>query len=107
MFLCFNVFMNTSPVKIWRNQPKVRSFLGRIGRIESFTVVRIPPAGYEDQAPYPVVLVNLGSEKMIGQLVDYDKSHIKVGQKVQAVLRKIKNPGTEGIIPYGVKFKPI
>ena len=106
--------MNTqSPVKIWRNQPKVRSFLGRVGTVESFTVIRIPPAGYEDQAPYPVVLVSFlpaqagGNEKMVGQLVDYDKSHIRVGQKVQAVLRKIKNPGTEGIIPYGVKFKPI
>ena len=75
--------------------------------VESFTIIRIPPAGYEEQAPYPVVLVLFEKEKHIGQLVDYDSKQLKAGQKVQAVLRKIKNPGQEGIIPYGIKFKPI
>lgn len=96
-----------SPVKIWRNQVNIRKALGKVGTIESFTIIRVPPAEFENQAPYPVVLVNFGSEKMVGQLVDYEKEQLKVGQKVQAVLRKIKNPSVEGIIPYGVKFKPV
>jgi hypothetical protein len=103
-----------SPVKIWRNQKKIRNFLGKIGTIQSFTIIRIPPVGYEPQAPYPVVLVDFlppgrhgGSEKLVGQLVDYEQKHIKIGQKVQAVLRKTKDTGNESIIPYGVKFKPI
>lgn len=99
--------MTTSPVKIWRNQPKTRHFLGKVGVVETFTIIRVPPAGFEPQAPYPVVLVNLGKEKMIGQLVDYIQDHLVIGQKVQAVLRRIKNPDNEGLIPYGIKFKPI
>ena len=100
--------MNNSPVKIWRNQPKIRSLLGKVGRIISYTTVRVPPAGFEVQAPYAVIMVNLDDDTCYtGQLVDYEKNHLHIGQKVQAILRRVKTPGKEGIIPYGVKFKPI
>jgi|SRR3989344_2424004 len=99
--------MTTSPVKIWRNQKHVRSLLGAKGVIVSFTIVRVPPAGYESQAPYPVVLVDTGNGRFAGQLVDYTSEHLKVGQNVMSVLRRVTTPGTEGVIPYGVKFKPI
>lgn len=98
--------MITSPVKIWRNQKKVRHMLGKTGVVVSFTIVRVPPAGYEGQAPYPVVLVDTGDGRMVGQLVDFDESHLHIGQRVQAVLRRVTTPRGEGIIPYGVKFKP-
>jgi hypothetical protein len=100
--------MNTiSPVKIWRNQKKIRSLLGQTGRIESFTIIRIPPAGFESYAPYPVVLVAFRNGKMIGQLADWNGEKIIIGQKVKAVLRKVTNRSKEGVIPYGIKFKTI
>ena len=105
---CFNVFMNNSPVKLWRNQKHVRALLGKRGTIMTYTVIRVPPAGYEGQAPYPVVLVQLENRgHAVGQLVDYEHKHIKIGQSVISVLRRVKSPDNEGVIPYGIKFKPI
>jgi len=97
-----------SPVKIWRHQKEVFSSLGKKGKIISWTVVRVPPVGYENLAPYPVVLVRLQSgEKQVGQLVNWQLKNLKVGQKVQAVYRRIRQPEPEGVIPYGIKFRPL
>lgn len=96
-----------SPVKIWRNQKKVSRDLGEIGKILTFTFIRVPPAGFEAQAPYPVVLVQLKDQSLIGQLVDFDETQLKVGQRVKAVLRRVRDPDPEGVIPYGIKFTPV
>ena len=96
-----------SPVKLWRNQKKTRTLLGKEGRVVSLTYIRVPPLGFEAQAPYPVVLVDLGNTRTIGQLVDFSEAQLKVGQKVKAVLRRVRAPDPEGVIPYGMKFKPI
>lgn len=97
-----------SPVKIWRNQKKVQLLLRQTGEVVSFTKISVPPAGFESQAPYVVVVVKLRSGRnYTAQLVDWHEEHLAMGQKVIAVLRRTKNPGEEGVIPYGVKFKPI
>ena len=81
--------------------------LGVSGHVISFTTVYVPPTDFKNQAPYIVVLVKTKSHMFTGQLVDYEKDQVKKGMHVQAVLRKIKNPESEGIIPYGIKFKPV
>ena len=96
-----------SPVKIWRNQKQTSRLLGKTGSIISFTMIRVPPIGFEDQAPYPIVLVRIDQKNHIGQLVDYDGQEIKIGLKVQAILRRVRQPDAEGVIPYGIKFKII
>lgn len=97
-----------SPVKIWRNQKKIQSLLGNTGKIVSWTIVRVPPAGFSDQAPYPVVIVKLDNSSTItAQLVDYSEKHLVFGQKVVTIIRRVIQPNTEGIIPYGIKVKPI
>lgn len=96
-----------SPVKLWRNQRKVREFIGKQGVVISWTIIRVPPQGFESQAPYPVALVNLGERQEIGQLVDVALNGVKVGQKVKAVVRRVRQPDHEGVIPYGIKFVPI
>jgi len=96
-----------SPVKIWRNQKKIVDILGKTGKVVSFTVIRVPPAGFEDQAPYPVVICAVNGHRVVGQLVDCKAEDLKLGMKVRATLRRVKNPGKEGIIPYGIKFKPL
>ena len=96
-----------SPVKIWRNQKKVASLIGQTGTILSWTVVRVPPADFTDQAPYPVVLVELtGGKRITAQLVDFDPENLKHGQKVITVIRRVIKPNNEGVIPYGIKVKP-
>ena len=97
-----------SPVKIWRHQKEITFFLGKEGKIISWTIIRVPPSGYEKQIHYPVVLVELGKGKRkIGQLVDWQDKDLKTGRKVKAVYRRVRQPDPEGVIPYGIKFKPI
>lgn len=96
-----------SPVKIWRNQKYISPLLGKMGIIVSFTIIRVPPVGFEDQAPYVVALVKIGEKIHIGQLADADDIEIKVGLKVEAILRRVRQPDSEGVIPYGIKFKAI
>ncbi|OGG03907.1 hypothetical protein A2W14_05560 [Candidatus Gottesmanbacteria bacterium RBG_16_37_8] len=97
-----------SPVKIWRNQKKVKSLLNLEGKILSYTKVYVPPAGFEQQAPYVVAIAELvGGIKVIAQLIEWQDKNLKIGQKILTVLRRTKDPGLEGIIPYGIKFKPV
>lgn len=96
-----------SPVKLWRNQKKMRNLLGRVGVIETFTIIYQSPKGFENQAPYPVAIADFGAKKMIGQLVDYETGEVKIGQKVRAVVRRMREDHKEGVIPYGIKFKPV
>ncbi len=97
-----------SPVKIWRNQKKVKDILGFTGKIISFTQVFVPPLGFEAQSPFIVVIVKLeNGNKYTAQLVDWEEKQLSTGQHVKAVLRKTRDPGEEGVIPYGIKFKPI
>lgn len=97
-----------SPVKIWRNQKKIAGLLGKRGTVVSWTFIRVPPEGFSSQAPYPVVLVKLeGGERIMSQMVDYDERDLKTGQKVITVLRRIREPGSDEVIPYGIKVKPL
>lgn len=96
-----------SPVKIWRNQKKVQKLLGLEGKIVSFTKIHVPPAGFEAQAPFVVAVVKLHTGKCYtAQLADWNEKNLSIGQKVKAILRRTKEAGEEGVIPYGIKFKP-
>lgn len=82
--------------------------LGREGKIISWTIVRVPPTGFAMLAPYPVVLVDLvNGPRMTAQLVDFEEKDLAVGRRVRVVLRRVSEPPTEGIIPYGLKVKPL
>ena len=96
-----------SPVKVWRNQKKVASLIGKIGVVESFTIVYVPPIGFENQAPYFVALARFGKEKITAQIVDCDIKEVAIGSPVEVVLRRVKHSDREGVIPYGAKFKLI
>ncbi len=94
-----------SPVKQWRNQKYSRQLLGKNGRIVSFSKIYIPPAGYEDQAPYYIAVIDMGTHRVMGQLVDEYESAVKIGARVQAVIRRVRFVREDDVIPYGIKFK--
>ncbi len=97
-----------SPVKVWRNQKKIAALVGKTGKIVSWTVVRVPPTGFSEQAPYPVVLVELvAGGRIMAQLVDWQEKDLALGRQVVAVVRRVAQPNNEGIIPYGIKVKPL
>jgi len=98
----------TSPVKIWRNQKNIANLLGKTGRLISWTIVRVPPSGFENQAPYPVALVKLDEGRIITvQIVDYAEKDLKYGQKVVTLVRRTMQPEVSDIIPYGIKVRPV
>lgn len=95
-----------SPVKIWRRQKEVRKILGKKGKIISWTKIFVAEVEFKQLAPYFVILVEFDDKtKVVGQLVDFNGEKINFGDRVVAILRKVKSIKEEDIIPYGVKFK--
>ena len=97
-----------SPVKVWRNQKHVKRMIGKTGTVISWTIIRVPPADFGYQAPYPVVIVKLdGGDSITAQMVDCEEENISIGQKVITVVRRTIQSQTDAVIPYGIKVKPV
>ena len=78
------------------------------GKVLSYTVVRKSPDDFKSYVPYPVALVELsGGVKIICQLTDCDVDEISIGMPVEAVLRKVKEDGEDGVVYYSIKFRPL
>lgn len=98
----------TNPAKYWRHQPSLSRGIGQTGEIISCTLIRVAPAGFTDQAPYPVALVKLSDGSVItAQVVDYHSRQLHSGQPVVCVIRRLFQPGPDEVISYGIKVKPI
>ena len=77
------------------------------GKLETYTVIRVAPSGFTDQAPYPVAIVNLGDGvKILCQLADCEPDEIKIGMPVRLEFRKLTSEGESGVIFYGYKAVP-
>lgn len=97
-----------SPVKVWRRQKEIRRILIKKGKILVWTKIYTPGSDFKKYAPYPVVLVELENhEKIYGQLVDYEEDDLRVGKEVISILRKVRSTTDDGVIAYGVKFRPL
>ena len=74
------------------------------GRILTYTVVRVPPSQFVDEAPYAVGIIELdGGVRMTAQIADCDFEDLEIGKKVRVEFRKIQEDGEAGIICYGYK----
>ena len=81
--------------------------LAEKGKVLTFTVIRVPPQQFVDQAPYAVGIVELDDGvKLTGQIVDCDFEDLKIGKRVKIEFRKIFDAGEAGILCYGYKFVP-
>jgi len=82
-------------------------FSGR-GEIYSFTTVFEPPAGFEENAPYPIALIRLDEGPLLtAQLTDLGDKALEIGMPVEMVTRKLRQDGNRGVLVYGYKFRPI
>jgi len=52
------------------------------GRIVTFTVIRYPPIGFEDQAPYVVALVDLNSGPRVVGRINAKPEEVKIDAHV-------------------------
>ena len=94
-----------SPVEIFRHHQRIKN-LGKKGKIISWCIIRSAPAEFKDQAPYAVAIAKLeDGELIVGQVVDSPLEKIKMGAKVEVVLRRLLNPRDDSPIPYGLKLR--
>lgn len=81
------------------------------GKVYSFTEIKAPSVGFEDQAPYMLAIIELEEgARLTGQIVDCDcgsdcACSVKIGDKVESVFRVIQRDDPEGLIHYGFKFR--
>jgi uncharacterized protein len=77
------------------------------GEVFSFTVVHEAAEGFEMQVPYVVALVRTVEGPILtGQVVDLEPDQVRIGLKVRATFRKLREEGKAGVIHYGYKFAP-
>jgi uncharacterized OB-fold protein len=78
------------------------------GEVLSYTVVHDPAEGFEMQVPYVVALVQTNEGPILtGQIVDVEPAEVRIGLKVRATFRKLREEGKAGVIQYGYKFAPV
>ncbi len=78
-----------------------------IGKILTFTVVRIAPAQWGDVGPYGIAIVELADgTRLMGQMTDVDVNEIKIGMEVRVEFRRVQQEGHHGVLSYGYKFVP-
>ena len=91
-----------------RGQEFEKVILAKNGVIETFTVIRVAPTGFTDEAPYAVGIIKLDDGvKLTAQIVDCDPERISIGDKVRLEFRKVQQDGESGILCYGYKFVPV
>ncbi|HTW55015.1 MAG TPA: Zn-ribbon domain-containing OB-fold protein [Thermoplasmata archaeon] len=77
------------------------------GEVVSYTVVHDAAEGFEMQVPYVLALVRtVEGPVLTGQVVDIEPPDVKIGLKVRATFRKLREEGKAGVIHYGYKFTP-
>ncbi|MCK4432286.1 MAG: Zn-ribbon domain-containing OB-fold protein [Candidatus Aminicenantes bacterium] len=88
-----------------KNRELEKTKIAETGKIITYTIIRVPPHQFVDQAPYAVGIVELDDGvKLTAQIVDCDFEDLKIGQKVRIEFRKIFDEGESGILCYGYKF---
>ena len=78
------------------------------GSVYSYTTVSDPPAGFEENTPYTLAIIQLDEGPLVtAQLTDLDQGCVDIGTPVEMVTRKLRSEGDQGMLIYGYKFRPI
>ena len=81
--------------------------LAERGKVLTYTIIRVPPQQFVDQAPFAVGIVELEDGVCLtGQIVDCGFDLIEIGLPVKLEFRKMYDVGESGVICYGYKFVP-
>lgn len=77
------------------------------GEVVTFTIVHDAAEGFEMQVPYVLAIVRTPEgPQLTGQIVDLEPAQARIGLKVRATFRKLREEGQAGVIHYGYKFTP-
>ena len=68
--------------------------LGTLGTLFSYTIVRIPPAGWPGQVPYILGQVELPSgPQVLAEVIDCDQSDLAIGMPVELAIQAVAAEG--------------
>jgi len=91
-----------------RRNSKIEEFVfSGNGEIVSYTIIKVPPEGFERQVPYVVGIIKLDEGVNVSGQIIGDLNKIEIGKRVKAVFRKMFEDGPDGLIHYGLKFELI
>ncbi|MGD0711072.1 MAG: Zn-ribbon domain-containing OB-fold protein [Bacteroidales bacterium] len=77
------------------------------GKIETFTIIRTAPDGFEDLAPYAVGIIALDEGiRILAQITDCNPEELKIGDRLVSKFRRMNQDGQNGMIYYAYKFVP-
>ena len=89
------------------NREFVKTKINDIGKVETFTVIRVAPSGFTDLTPYPIAIVNVGDGvRVLCQVADCDRRSLKIGMTGESGIPESPAEGESGIIYYGYKAVP-
>jgi len=99
------------PPRIICDECKGREFktvnLPMEGKILTHTVIRTPPRGFSDEAPYCMGVVELSDgTRILCQVADCEPERLAVGLPVTIEFRRIQEDGESGVLAYGYKAVP-
>jgi len=79
--------------------------LPKNGTVVTYTVIRVPPAGFTEQTPLPIALVELeNGVRLMVQIADVeDPEALEIGMPVRLEFRRVSWDGEAGVIFYGHK----
>lgn len=70
--------------------------LGRSGTLFSYTIVRIPPAGWPGEVPYILGQVELpAGPQVLAEVIDCEHSDLAIGMPVELAIQAV--PAQEGV----------
>lgn len=77
------------------------------GKVVTHTVIRTPPRGFSDEAPYCVGIVELADgTRLLCQIADCEPERLAVGLQVHLEFRRVQEAGESGVLAYGYKAVP-
>jgi uncharacterized OB-fold protein len=77
------------------------------GKLLTYSIIRVAPSQFTDQAPYAVGIAELDNGvKLLAQVADCDVDDIKVGMDIRIEFRLIQADSHHGVLSYGYKFVP-
>jgi uncharacterized OB-fold protein len=76
------------------------------GKVLTYTVIRIPPAQFEEQKPYTVAIVELeNGVRLTCVVTESPPDEVKIGTRVELIFRRIQKESEWGVLQYGYKAK--
>jgi uncharacterized OB-fold protein len=90
-----------------KSQEMEETKIAEKGKLLTYTIIRVPPHQFVDQAPFTVGIAELDDGvKLTAQVVDCDFEDLKIGMRLRLEFRKVFQEGESGILCYGYKFVP-